>query len=241
MGMTITVEIADKVFDPKIFKKVFDYFEYVDQKFSMYKPTSEISHINKKQIKKEEYSHDMQEVLNLSEETKKVTLGFFDIETPLGLDPTGIVKGWAIKKASDILRNEGVKNFYVNAGGDIEASGKNNEGKDWSVGIRNPFNPEKEVVKIVYMKDNGIATSGNYIRGSHIYNPHKKDEILDKVLSMTVIGPNAYEADRFATAAFAMGEKGIQFIESLEGFEGYLIDSKGQAIMTSSFNKYTNA
>ena len=53
MGMTITVEIADKVFDPKIFKKVFDYFEYVDQKFSMYKPTSEISHINKKEIKKE--------------------------------------------------------------------------------------------------------------------------------------------------------------------------------------------
>ncbi|MEI8338013.1 MAG: FAD:protein FMN transferase [bacterium] len=240
MGMTITVEIADNVFDPEIFKKAFDYFKYVDEKFSLFKETSEISLINKKQILPNKFSDDMKEVFELSEKTKKETNGFFDIETSEGLNPTGLVKGWAIKKAADILRKEGIKNFYVNAGGDAETSGNNKEGKPWSVGIRNPFNYEKEVVKVVYIKDKGIATSGSYIKGAHIYNPLKKDESLDKILSMTVIGPNVYEADRFATATFAMGENGINFIEKLEGFEGYMINSKGIATMTSGFNKYTN-
>ena len=240
MGMTITIEIADSNFSPEIFKKAFDYFKYVDEKFSVFKEMSEISLINKKQISQSEFSDDMKEVFELSEKTKKETKGFFDIETEKGLNPTGLVKGWAIKKVADILRKEGIKNFYVNAGGDVEVSGKNMEGKPWSVGIRNPFNYEQEVVKIVYIKDGGIATSGTYIKGQHIYNPHYKDQTIDDILSMTVIGPNVYEADRFATAAFAMGKEGINFIENLEGFEGYMIDSKGIATMTSGFNKYTH-
>ena len=128
MGMAITVEIADAVIDTNIFKKVFDYFEYVDEKFSTYKHTSEISNINKNKIPKSEFSEDMKEIFDLAEETKKLTEGFFDIETEEGSDPTGIVKGWAIKKAGEILKNEGIKNFYINAGGDIEAVGKNSEG-----------------------------------------------------------------------------------------------------------------
>lgn len=239
MGMTITVEIADKVFDQEVFKKAFDYFEYVDEKFSTYKDKSEISLINKGQIKEDEYSQDMQEILNLSEKTKKETKGFFDIQMGTGLDPSGIVKGWAIKKVSDILKESGIKNFYINAGGDIQVSGKNAEGKKWSVGIRNPFNPEKEVVKIIFLTDKGVATSGTYIRGEHIYNPHKRGEKIDKILSITVIGPDVYEADRFATAAFAMGEKGIDFIASLPGFEGYMIPKKGEAVMTNGFNSHT--
>ena len=53
------------------------------------------------------------------------------------------------------------------------------------------------------------------------------------------MGPNVLEADRFATAAFAMGREGIHFIESLKGFEGYAIDAKGIATMTSGFEVYT--
>jgi thiamine biosynthesis lipoprotein len=53
-----------------------------------------------------------------------------------------------------------------------------------------------------------------------------------------VIGPNIYEADRFATAAFAMESAGILFIEELEGFEGYMIDQHGLATYTSGFERY---
>jgi thiamine biosynthesis lipoprotein len=58
------------------------------------------------------------------------------------------------------------------------------------------------------------------------------------VVSLTVIGPNIYEADRFATAAFAMGEEGIRFIGRLAGFEGYMIDRRGQATFTNGFTRY---
>ncbi len=61
---------------------------------------------------------------------------------------------------------------------------------------------------------------------------------LVDVVSITIIGPNVFEADRFATAAFAMGRKGIQFIEELAGFEGYMIDAQACATYTSGFERY---
>ena len=154
------------------------------------------------------------------------------------IDPSGLVKGWAIQKASNILTEKGFKNFYVEAGGDIQVQGNNADNKPWNVGIKNPFN-QKEIVKVVYLHNQGMATSGTYIRGQHIYNPFKANELLNNIVSLTVIGPNVYEADRFATAAFAMGKEGINFIESLKGFEGYMINKEGLATMTSGFDKYT--
>jgi len=66
----------------------------------------------------------------------------------------------------------------------------------------------------------------------------KPNEPIKDIVSLTVIGPNIYEADRFVTAAFAMGKEGIYFIEKLDGFEGYMIDSNGLATFTSGFEKY---
>lgn len=234
MGMPVTVEIGDDSANQDEINKIFDYFKYVDEKFSTYKDTSEITSINKGLIKKADFSDDMKTVFKLSEETKKQTNGYFDIMTPTGdYDPSGLVKGWAIYNAAEILRKDGFKEFYVDAGGDIEVGGKY-----WKIGIRNPFKQE-EIVRVVHLKDAGIATSGTYIRGDHIYNPKDKKDKITEVASLTVIGPNIYEADRFATAAFAMGKKGIVFIESLEGFEGYLIDKDGIATMTSGFESFT--
>ena len=240
MGTPVIVEIADRESRQELFDEVFDYFRYVDDKFSTYKSTSEISAINEGKIKKEEMSDDIKLVFKLSEETKKLTDGYFDIVTKAGkYDTSGLVKGWAIFNASNILKNHGIKNFFVEAGGDIQTSGINESGEPWCVGIQNPFSESKEVIKKVYLhKDEGIATSGNYVRGNHIYNPKDKNDSLADIVSITVIGPNIFEADRYATAAFAMGKKGIFFIEELEGFEGYSIDKDGQAIMTKGFDNY---
>lgn len=248
--MPVSLEIVDGNGDTtqKLFDEVFSYFVYVDEKFSPYKETSEISAVNRGDIKDEEQSRDMKLIFALSEETKKLTHGYFDIVARDGsYDPSGIVKGWAILNASNILKKRGVNNFYIEAGGDIQVIGINREGKKWSVGIENPFsakiageakNGSQEIVKNVYLKDEGVATSGTYIRGQHIYNPKNKEGKIDDIVSLTVIGPNVYEADRFATAAFAMGIDGINFIENLEGFEGYQIDKAGIATMTSGFGKY---
>ncbi len=56
---------------------------------------------------------------------------------------------------------------------------------------------------------------------------------------MTVVGPNILDADKYATSAYAMGKNGIYFIEELAGFEGYAIDKKGVATMTTGFNNCT--
>jgi len=240
MGMPVTLEVVDENVDQKILNEVFDYFIYIDEKFSTYKSTSEISAINRGEIDIENFSEDMKVIFDLSKETKELTDGYFDIHKKDGTcDTSGMVKGWAIFNGAKILSERGMKNFYINIAGDIQVSGNNIDGEPWKVGIQNPFNKLQESVKTLHLKNEGVATSGTYVRGDHIYNPKNNHEDMKDIISMTVIGPNIYEADRFATASFAMGHEGINFIEKLNGFEGYVIDTNGIATMTSGFNRYT--
>jgi thiamine biosynthesis lipoprotein len=236
MGMPVILEVVDPGVTIKTFEAVFDYFGYVDRKFSTYKRDSEISLINWQELTLEEASDDMKTIFTLAEQTRQESDGYFEIMRNGFYDPSGIVKGWAIYNAAEILRQAGFKNYYVDAGGDIQVSGKNAFGQDWRVGIQNPFNP-REIVKVLSINNCGIATSGTYVRGQHIHNPIKPDQPITGIVSLTVIGPNIYEADRFATAAFAMGPDGINFIEELEGFEGYMIDQHGLATYTSGFER----
>jgi thiamine biosynthesis lipoprotein len=241
MGMPITIEIVDPQATAAVFDEVYDYFAHIDETFSTYKSTSEITAINDGTLVLADASAEMQVVFAMCEETKKETNGYFDIKTPNGkFDPSGLVKGWAIWNAAKLLEKKGLKNFYVDAGGDIQPHGHNADGKKWAVGIKNPFNAI-ENIKVMYVNTEGVATSGTYIRGLHIYNPRGGNAPVSDIVSLTVIGPNIHDADRFATAAFAMGVDGINFIERLRGYEGYIIDTKGVATMTTGFEKYTIA
>jgi thiamine biosynthesis lipoprotein len=237
MGMPVTVQISDGKATDEDIQEVFAYFNYVDKKFSTYKKDSEISQINRGEINEVNYSKEMKKVLSLCEETKKATDGYFDINLDGNLDPSGIVKGYAIWQAAQLLKKKGYRNFYVEIAGDIQTFGKNKAGENWRVGIQNPFNA-KEIIKIVRLSNKGIDTSGNYQRGKHILNPKTK-MVADEIASITVIGPNVYEADRFATAAFAMGERGIEFIGRLKGFAGHIIKNDRMAVMTGGFAEYT--
>lgn len=231
MGMPITVKVAqhEDRKTKKDLEKVFEYFRYVDMEYSPFKETSQVAKLNRG----EEVSWEMTQILKLARDLKKETGGYFDIKRPDGrIDPSGIVKGWAIKNAAEILRKLGYTRFYVDAGGDAEIVGKN-----WSWGIRNPFDVT-QIVKVLNLSDCGIATSGTYERGEHIYNPIDKNAVISDIVSLTIIGPDVYEADKFSTPAFAMGTKGIEFVERQKGLEGYMIDKRGIATMTSGFSKY---
>ncbi len=238
MGMPVTVDIVDSSVTKQTFDEVFDYFSHIDRVFSTYKPRSEISRINNGSIKPNQASQEMQIVLHLCEQTKQRTGGYFDIKRNGYIDPSGLVKGWAVQNAAQLLRDKGLKHFYVDAGGDIQVSGYNSQGKSWHVGIRNPFNRE-EVVKTLAATTQGVATSGTAIRGQHVYNPHQPARTIDDIVSITVIGPDIYNADRFATAAFAMGEQGIGFIEQLPNHEAYMVNANGTATFTTNFERYT--
>lgn len=237
MGMPITVRLVGQV-EEKVFDQVFNYFRSVDKKFSPFKKNSEVSLINQQKITKSDYTKEMTEIIKLAEKTKSETLGYFDCfnQATAKFDPSGIVKGWAINNAAKILKKQGITNFFIEAGGDIQVSGKNKSGQNWQIGIRNPFNTS-QIVKILNINSGGVATSGNYERGNHIYNPTGQKS-SDDIVSLTVIGGNIYDADRLATAAFAMGKSGVWFIDSLAGFEAYSISKSGVATSTRGFDQF---
>lgn len=236
MGMPTTVEICDSDAQKADLEEIFSFFRRVDRQFSPYKKTSEVMRINTGELELQDISTEMKEIIELGTATKEKTGGYFDMYHNGYFDPTGIVKGWAIQKARDLLKKRGFSHFFIEAGGDISVSGKNKKGKKWRVGIRHPFD-RTSIVKVLEVENEGIATSGTYIRGEHISSPQAQKK-RDSIVSLTVIGPTILDADSFATAAFAMGEKGLQFIEQRRGFEAYMINKDGLAAQTSGFGKY---
>ncbi|GHE00120.1 hypothetical protein U879_09910 [Defluviimonas sp. 20V17] len=236
MGMPVIVEIRDTA-DFAPFGAVFKLLQAADARFSPYRRDSELCRFDRGEISAGDLSAEMRDVLDLADMTKTQTHGYFRIRRPDGaLDPSGVVKGWALKRAADLLRGLGHRHFCVEIAGDMELSGLDAEGGPWRVGLSNPF-ARDEIIKVLGLSDCGIATSGTAARGQHIYDPHDPGREITRIVSLTVIGPDVLEADRFATAAFAMEEDGITFIEETPGLEGYMVGADGVATMTSGFNE----
>ncbi len=237
MGMPITIDVAGADAEAMV-DAAFALFAAVDARFSTFRPDSEVSALNAGRLAPADFSAELVEVLALADQTHRETDGYFDIRRPDGVfDPSGIVKGWAIRNAARRIAAAGFRDFCVDAGGDIQTGGHGPEGDDWRIGIRNPFDPA-EIIKAVALKGQGIATSGTYARGQHIHDPYRPQAPIEDLVGLTVIAADVLEADRFATAAFAMGKAGIHFIEAMPGLEGYAVDPRGIATQTSGFKDY---
>ena len=237
MGMPITVCIQDAGAGPADLAAVAAWFAEVDQRYSPYRETSEVSRLNRGELRHTELSEEFRAILRWCEQTKAETGGFFDPVRNGRLDPSGFVKGWAIERASALLTARGWASHVVDAGGDARTVGRNGEGEPWRVGIRNPFRRE-EIVKVLALSDRGVATSGTAVRGHHIYNPWSAGALASDVVSLTIVAPTIADADRFATAAFAMGRDGLGFIAARPDLEGYAIMVDGTALLTPGFQAY---
>ncbi|MGH7193095.1 MAG: FAD:protein FMN transferase, partial [Candidatus Saccharimonadales bacterium] len=122
MGMPVTVEIVGDTGADAAIDDVFDFFRRIDARYSTYKPDSEISRINAG-LPKNRWSREMKQVMELCEHTRRETGGFFDIDRDGKLDPSGLVKGWAIRRAAGRLRRRGLRDFCLEAGGDFQVGG----------------------------------------------------------------------------------------------------------------------
>ncbi len=234
MGMPITVCLQDAWADEGDVAAVASWLETVDRRFSPYRDTSEVSRLNSGELGLDAISDDFAWVLETCEQTRVETDGYFNAMRDGRLDPSGLVKGWAVERCGTLLGERGLTNYFVDAGGDVQAIGQNSHGQPWRVGIRNPFQRD-ELVKVLAISGRGVATSGTAVRGQHIYNPRQAGSLASDVVSLTVIGPSIFDADRFATAAFAMGREGLSFIAARPGFEGYAITADGLAHFTEGF------
>ncbi len=144
------------------------------------------------------------------------------LERNASIDLGGIAKGFAVDEASNIFREQGFKNFLIDAGGDIYVGGKNCKNKKWRIGIRDPKDKSR-VTHAVELTDAAVTTSGDYeryfeIQGkrySHIIDP-RTGYPQKGVVSATVIAPNAVMADALSTSLCVLNvNQGTALIDAL--------------------------
>ena len=159
MGMPVSLNVVDAASGSADTDAVFSYLRHIDQVFSTYRGDSETERINRGEVRTQDHSNDMRSVIDWCERTKAETRGYFDAHCMGRFDPSGIVKGYAIKRAADLLKARGLHNYFVEAGGDIQTAGHNRSGENWRVGIQDPFDASR-LLKVVNLSGEGIATSG---------------------------------------------------------------------------------
>lgn len=219
MGTVVSVDLRDREVPESAINAVFDWFREVDERFSTYKPESDISRLGRGEITLDQCHPDVAEVLAICEELRVLSNGAFNAwraRRDGRLDPSGLVKGWAVDRAAGILQPAGAKNFAINAGGDVLARGVPEPGRKWRVGIQHPIERDA-LATVIAVTDLAVATSGRYERGDHIIDGRTGERARD-LLSLTVVGPTMTMADAFATAAFAMGESGIAWVTAQSGY-----------------------
>jgi thiamine biosynthesis lipoprotein len=236
MGMPIGIEVHDPDVDPGALDAAFDWFRWVDATFSTYKADSEISRLNRGELTFAEVHPEVRAVLARCEELREETDGYFDIRVPFlrgVVDPSGLVKGWSVQRAGEILEDAGARNYAINAGGDVIVRGHPPDGDVWRIGIKHPFEHDR-VAAVVGATIGAVATSATYERGRHIFNPHTGGPPTG-LLSVTITGPDLGTADAYATAVFAMGEDGPAWAATLTGYEAMIILDSRTVLTTASF------
>ena len=155
----------------------------------------------------------------------------------MGITLGGIAKGYAVDKAVEVLKQNGIERAMVSAGGDIRTIGDKADGVPWRVALRNPED-KKECITTIELCDKAVATSGNYERyfnegtAPHIVNP-RTGYLAQSLSSATIIAENAMDADALSTAVFVLGaEEGMRLVERAGA--GALIITNDRKIVKSS-------
>lgn len=222
MGTAIGIDLRDRSVPAEAAEAAFASLRCADARFSTYRADSEVSRFGRGELTLAACSLELRQVLALAEQLRADSGGHFDVRrhrTDGGLDPSGVVKGWAVEEAAWILDAAGGRNYAINAGGDILVRGEPDPGEPWRIGIRHPLQADA-VARVIELRTGAVATSGAYERGEHITDPLSGAPPTDW-LSMTVVGPSLTYADAYATAAFAMGRSGLGWVASHPGYRAF--------------------
>jgi thiamine biosynthesis lipoprotein len=234
MGMPIVVDVRDDCAE-EVLDELFDWFREVDERFSTYKDGSEISRLNRGELAVRECHPDVRAVLARCDELREETGGYFDARyaSLTEVDPSGLVKGWSVDRGGELLESRGIGNYSINAGGDIRTRGRAVPEPAWRTGIQHPLLMDR-VAAIVEANDLALATSGAYVRGEHIIDPHTAVP-PDGLLSITIAGDDLATADAYATAAFAMGASGPAWAATRAPYQTLAILADESTLSTPGF------
>lgn len=225
MGTVFTVDIRDGGDWAGPIADVVRWLHRADAVFSTYRDDSDISRINRGELRVRDADPTVAEVLDLSADLQHETGGYFVARRGAAIDPTGVVKGWAIERASDLLRAAGSRNHVINGGGDLQIVGEQAPGEPWRVGIADPRDATR-LLSVATGSDLAVATSGVPERGAHIVDPFTGSP-AGGLISVSVTGPRLARVDAYATAAFAMGSDALRWIAGRPGYEALVVAEDG--------------
>ena len=197
----------------------------VDQLFSTYRPDSFVSRMIRGEVDNEHPPAAVLEVLALGDRAEQESGGAFAVRRagPTGervLDPSGVVKGWAVERAAEHLRALESTDFCLSAGGDIACRTLDPAATPWRIGIEDPFDTST-LVALVPVHTGAVATSGATHRGDHLVDA-RTGRPPTGVASVTVIADSLTWADIDATAAYALGRDAARWLHGRPN-SGYLV------------------
>ena len=170
------------------------------------------------------------------------------IEDPKeSLDVGAVGKGYATEQVSQIAIKNGFKSGVISVGGNVRAIGDKGIGKQlWNLGIQNPdLESKNTTLKIVYVTDKSIVSSGDYER-YYTVKGKRYHHIIDPATlfptqyfsQVTIITKDSGLADVLSTAIYNMPyEQGVMFINDLPDTEAMWVMKNGEIKYSKNFEK----
>jgi thiamine biosynthesis lipoprotein len=221
MGMPISLALrgrhAADAAGERAWQEALAELRRVDEVFSTWRADSQVSRLGRGEITLEECDPTVAEVLRLGDDARLSSDGAFDIWLPDAdgvrrLDPSGVVKGWAVERAVAPLLALAGTDVCLSAGGDMVCHVADPEGEAWVVGIEDPLDPTRLVARVP-VRRGAVATSGSAHRGAHVVDA-RSGLAQDVLASVTVIGAHLTSVDIDATTALALGIDGPAWLRS---------------------------
>ncbi|MDT7539213.1 MAG: FAD:protein transferase [Actinomycetota bacterium] len=234
MGMPASILLRAAALDAvdEVVAAAYAELRRVDALFSTYRDDSEISRLRSGDLAVDDVSADVREVLQLCEQARLATDGWFDIRLPGGLDPSGLVKGWAIERALGILAALPDVDICLNVGGDVAVRVLPGA-PPFVAGIEDPHE-RSNIVAAVPLTEGGLATSGVAARGLHIIDPHTGCPVAE-IASVSVVGPSQQWADVYSTATLAPGRDGLSWLSRIPSYDAMVVHLDGSIATTSAW------
>lgn len=216
-------------------------FNELDRTFSLYRPDSEASAMARGELALTDASADMRRLYFDAAEWRTLTEGAFTAERPDGVvDLAGIVKGHAIREAGTSLLALGLKDWCLNAGGDVLVDGSPTPGSGtpWLAGIVDPADRATLLTAFPLRVEAGkraLATSGTSERGQHIWAAGMQGGRDSGFRQVSVAATDIITADVLATAIMAGGPRTLTLATSRWDVDVLAVKNDGALLATPGF------
>jgi FAD:protein FMN transferase len=197
----------------------------VDRVFSTYRPDSAVSRLGRGELDVADCPPEVAEVLGLGALAEQQSGGAFAVRRNGVLDPSGVVKGWAVERAAAPLHALADTDSCLSAGGDMTCRTADPDGAPWRIGIEDPRDPSR-VLAVVPVTNGAVATSGTAHRGQHLVDA-RTGRPPSGIGSVTVLADSLTWADIDATAAYVQGQSAAAWLATRPGRTGLVVWADG--------------